>query len=291
MAGVSPELLTLTIALAAVVGISLGMLGGGGSILTVPLLVYVTGLDPRQAIATSLIVVGVTAAMGALGHARNGRVRWRTGILFGIAGLAGAFFGGLLGGRLPGTILLIAFGLMMLVSAVAMLRGRPDAEPREGDMPLAHVLSQGLLVGLVTGLVGAGGGFVVVPALVLLGGLPMSMAVGTSLLVIAMNTAGGAAGYLSSVQLDWTLVAAVTGAAVAGSLVGGRLASLISEDALRRGFAWFVLAMGAVVLAQELPGQMLIPVAATAATAVLAGGTCWRFASNCPLRRVAQAYA
>ena len=292
MTALSPELLTLTLALALLMGVTLGLLGGGGSILTVPLLVYVTGLDAKTAIATSLVVVGTTAAIGALGHARAGRVQWRTGVIFGAAGLGGAFLGGLLGGHLPGALLLIAFALMMLVTAVAMLRGRPDAQPTARELAVGRVLGLGLGVGLFTGMIGAGGGFVVVPALVLLGGLPMSAAVGTSLLVIAMNTAGGAAGYVTSaVQLDWALVGAVTGAAVVGSLIGGRLVSLVSEAALRRGFAWFVLGMGALVLVQELPVAVVVPLGVTLATAALAGTVCWRFSSSCPLRRVARAYA
>ena len=260
MGAVSPTILVVTLALALLVGVSLGLLGGGGSILTVPLLVYVTGLPTQEAIATSLVVVGVTSAVGALGHARAGRVRGRTGLLFGAAGLAGAFAGGLVGGHLPGTVLLVAFAAMMLATSAAMLRGRGAAAPaRGGDVPVGRALAFGLAVGLVTGLVGAGGGFLVVPALALLGGLPMGAAVGTSLLVIAMNTAGGAAGYLSSTSLAWGLVGAVTLAAVLGSLVGGRLASRVPEQGLRRGFGWFVLLMGGVVLSQQLPAAWALP--------------------------------
>ncbi|QWC84658.1 sulfite exporter TauE/SafE family protein [Nocardioidaceae bacterium] len=291
MAGIPVELLVLTLALSVVVGVTLGLLGGGGSILTVPVLVYVAGLDAKQAIATSLVVVGVTAAMGTVSHARAGRVRWRTGLLFGAAGLSGAFLGGLLGGVLPGAVLLVGFAVMMLVTAVAMLRGRGDVAPRQGDLPVLHVLGEGLVVGLVTGLVGAGGGFLVVPALVLLGGLPMSVAVGTSLLVIAMKSLGGLAGYLSSVQLDWALVAAVTAAAVVGSLVGGRLVSAVPEAALRRGFAWFVLVMGVFVLAQELPAAVVVPAGVVLAAVVASGTACWHLVSSCPLRRAVHATA
>lgn len=195
----------LTVLLAVVVGLSLGLLGGGGSILMVPLLVYVAGMDPKEAIAASLVVVGVTAAMSVVGHARAGRVRWRTGLIFGAAGMAGAFAGGLLGGLLPGALLLAGFAVMMVVTAVAMLRGRTDLDPARAhtELPIARVLLDGGVVGLVTGLVGAGGGFLVVPALALLGGLPMGVAVGTSLLVIAMKSFAGLAGYLTSVTLDW----------------------------------------------------------------------------------------
>lgn len=278
--------LAIVLALSTLVGVSLGVLGGGGSILTVPILVYVAGMDPKEAIAASLFVVGVTSAAGAISHARAGRVRWRTGLLFGAAGLTGAFLGGMLGGHLPGSVLLIAFALMMLATSFAMIRGRKvDESKKHAELPVLRVLLDGLVVGLVTGLVGAGGGFLVVPALALLGGLPMSIAVGTSLLVIAMKSLGGLAGYLSSVHLDWNLVIAVTVAAVVGSVVGGRLAGRIPEAALRKAFGWFVLVMGGFVLVQEAPAGLVVPIVAVVATLALAAGACWKFVSSCPLRR------
>jgi uncharacterized protein len=282
--------LVVVLALSLLIGVSLGVLGGGGSILTVPILVYVAGMDPKEAIAASLFVVGVTSAAGVISHARGGRVRWRTGLLFGAAGLAGAFLGGLLGGHLPGELLLVAFALMMVATSVAMIRGRKvDESKRHSDVPVARVLLDGLVVGLVTGLVGAGGGFLVVPALALLGGLPMAVAVGTSLLVIAMKSLGGLAGYLSAVSLDWGLVTAVTVAAVVGSVVGGRLAGRIPEVALRKGFGWFVLVMGAFVLVQQAPNDLAIPVVAVLSGLGLAAGACWRFVASCPLRSLAHA--
>ncbi|HEY7718802.1 MAG TPA: sulfite exporter TauE/SafE family protein [Pedococcus sp.] len=245
----------LTIALAVFVGLSLGLLGGGGSILTVPLLVYVAGLPTKEAIATSLLVVGATSAVAAVSHARAGRVQWRTGLLFGAAGMAGAYAGGRLAELVPGPVLLVAFALMMLATAVAMLRGRRSGASRgvHDTLPVGRVLLDGVVVGLVTGIVGAGGGFLVVPALTLLGGLSMPVAVGTSLLVIAMKSTAGLAGYLSSVQLDWGLAAMVTAAAIAGSLVGGRLSGRVHPERLRQGFGWFVLAMAAFILVQEIP--------------------------------------
>jgi uncharacterized protein len=280
--------LTLTILLAVVVGIALGLLGGGGSILLVPLLVYVAGLEPKEAVVTSLVVVGVTAAVSVVGHARAGRVRWRTGLLFGAAGMAGALVGGLVGGRLPGQLLLAAFALMMVATAVAMLRGRrpvaPGAAPAE--LPLRRVLLDGAAVGLVTGLVGAGGGFLVVPALALLAGLPMGVAVGTSLLVIAMKSGAGLAGYLTTVQVDWALTGAITVAAVAGSLVGARLVSLVPADALRRAFGWFVLAMGALVLAQSAPADVRVPAVGAVALLGVALAACSALVARCPLRAV-----
>ncbi|MCC3272203.1 sulfite exporter TauE/SafE family protein [Arthrobacter zhangbolii] len=247
--------LAATLLLSVLIGLSLGLLGGGGSILTVPILTYVAGLSPREAIASSLFVVGVTSAVSAIGHARKGRVKWRTGLIFGAAGMVGAFGGGLLGGRIPGTILMIAFALMMVATSAAMIRGRKTVKAAgDGELRVGKVIFEGLVVGLVTGLVGAGGGFLVVPALALLGGLSMPVAVGTSLVVIAMKSFAGLGGYLTTVSLNWPLIAAVTVAAILGSLIGARLAGRIPEAALRRGFGIFVLVMGIFVLAQELLG-------------------------------------
>lgn len=278
--------LVLTLLLSVVIGLSLGLLGGGGSILTVPILTYVAGLDPKEAIAASLFVVGVTSAVSAITHARNGRVKWRTGLVFGAAGMAGAFGGGLAGGHIPGTVLMIAFALMMIATSLAMIRGRKNspAKTHDGELPVGKVIAEGLVVGLVTGLVGAGGGFLVVPALALLGGLSMPVAVGTSLVVIAMKSLAGLAGYLTTVTLDWALIAAVTAAAVAGSVAGARLAGRIPEAALRKGFGVFVLVMGVFVLVQELPGAAGTAVGITAVAAALAAAVCWFAVPKCPLR-------
>ncbi|MFP5369635.1 MAG: sulfite exporter TauE/SafE family protein [Actinomycetes bacterium] len=280
-------LIAVTVALAVVVGLALGLLGGGGSILMVPLLVYVAGLEAKEAIAASLVVVGVTAAVSVVGHARAGRVRWRTGLLFGAAGMAGAFAGGFIGGHLPGQLLLIAFALMMVATAVAMIRGRRNVDPikAHAELPVARVVIDGLVVGLVTGLVGAGGGFLVVPALALLGGLPMGVAVGTSLLVIAMKSFAGLAGYLATVPIDWSLVGAITAAAVVGSLLGARLVDRIPAEALRKGFGWFVLAMGAFVLVQQAPADLRLPALIALAGVAAAMGGCWAFVARCPLRQ------
>ncbi|MFP8963686.1 sulfite exporter TauE/SafE family protein [Streptomyces nanhaiensis] len=279
--------LTLVLVLALLVGVSLGLLGGGGSILTVPLLVYVAGMDAKEAIATSLFVVGVTSAVGMINHARGGRVRWRTGVLFGAAGMAGAYAGGLIGGSIPDVVLLAAFAVMMIVTAAAMLRGRRDVDPGKAhrQLPVGRVLLDGAAVGLATGLVGAGGGFLVVPALALLGGLPMPVAVGTSLLVIAMKSAAGFAGYLSTVQIDWSLTLAVTGFAIAGSLAGAKLAGRVPADVLSRLFAWFVLAMGTFVLVQQAPAGTRLPILAAVASLGAGAGVCYGFVARCPLRR------
>ncbi|MEQ7125681.1 sulfite exporter TauE/SafE family protein [Actinopolymorpha sp. B11F2] len=269
--------LALMIVLATLIGVSLGLLGGGGSILAVPLLVYVAGLDAKEAIATSLLVVGATSAVAVLPHARAGRIRWRTGLIFGFAGMTGAYAGGRLAEFIPATILLSGFAVMMLATAIAMLHGRRNTrhKPVPHELPILRVLLDGVIVGLITGLVGAGGGFLVVPALALLGGLPMPVAVGTSLVVIAMKSFAGLAGYLSSVDIHWDLASAVTIAAIAGSLAGAKLAGRIRQDTLRKTFGWFVVVMGLFVLGQQLPDSLLITpwpwigLAAATATATL----------------------
>lgn len=238
--------------LSILIGISLGLLGGGGSILTVPILTYVGGMAPKAAIASSLFVVGVTSAAGVISHARGGRVRWRTGLVFGAAGMAGAYGGGRLAAFIPGHILMILFGLMMAATAFAMLR-KPRALAAHGtDLPVGKVIVEGVVVGIVTGIVGAGGGFLVVPALVLLGGLSMETAVGTSLVVIAMKSFAGLAGHLDHVDIDWPITLAVTATAVVGSLLGGALVGRIPPATLRRGFGVFIVVMAAFVLAKEL---------------------------------------
>lgn len=250
-----PSLIAVALLLAGLVGVSLGLLGGGGSILTVPILTYVLGMEAREAIAASLFIVGATSAVSMVAHAKAGRVRWQTGLIFGAAGMVGAFLGGMLGGLIPGAVLMVLFALMMIATASAMIRGRKTAHPvGESSPQTLRILVDGLLVGVATGLVGAGGGFLIVPALNLLGGLSMSVAVGTSLLVIAMKSAAGLGGYLLSVQLNWPIVLTFTAVAIAGSFAGASLAGHIPERALRRGFGVFVLVMGAFVLFQELPG-------------------------------------
>ena len=256
--------------LAIFIGVAVGLLGGGGSILTTPLLIYVTGFDAKQAITASLFVVAVTSLFGLIGHARAGRVQWRTGLLFGAAGMVGAFIGGQVGALLPSAVLLGAFALMMGITAIAMIRGRKTvAAGHHKGLPLFRILLDGLVVGLVTGLVGAGGGFLVVPALALLGGLPMPYAVATSLLVVAMKSFAGFFGYLLTfgggslvslnpeTQINWPVTLVVTGMAVLGALVGSRLVGRIHPDRLRMAFGWFVFVMAIFILSQQIGATVI----------------------------------
>ena len=239
----------LAVALAALIGVSLGLLGGGGSILTVPVLVYVLGYAAKPAIAMSLPVVGVTSLAGAAFHWRLGNVRLRTALTFGLLAMIGAFGGAKLAVFMSGAAQLALLAIVMLAAAGSMLRGgvrattTTDAPPR-----LALLVPVALGVGVLTGLVGIGGGFLVVPALVLLARVPMRQAVGTSLLVIAMNSASGFAGYLGSVDLDWRFLAGFTAASVVGALAGTALAARVPQAALKRAFALFLIAMGGFVL-------------------------------------------
>lgn len=280
-------MIALTVGLALLVGLALGLLGGGGSILTVPLLAYVAGVEPRHAITMSLLVVGVTSLMAAIAHARAGRVRWRVAVPFGLAAMAGAYAGGLVARFIPGTVLLVAFAVIMIAAGAAMLRGRADDTGADGGTPLPVVRTAllGIGVGVASGLVGAGGGFLLVPALALLAALPMSIAVGTSLVVISMQSFAGLAGHLSSEQIDWRLATFVTIAAVIGALVGGRLVPLFEPATLRQGFGWFVLLMASVILARELDPAVGAATAAVTAVALAASLICTKYA-HCPLQRL-----
>lgn len=250
------------------------------------MLAYVAGVDAAHAVATSLVVVGVTSAVGTVSHARAGNVRWRTGLMFGAAGMAGAYAGGRVSRYLPGSLVLVGLAAVMITAAIAMLRGRTAEGVGSRRSPTgrpATMALQGAGVGLVTGLVGAGGGFLVVPALALLAGLPMAAAVGTSLMVIAMNSVAGLAGHLSAATIDWRLAAMVTGAAVVGALVGSRLSARVGVEALRTGFGWFVLMMASVILAQEIDPT----VGAVTATLTVVSGALYascRRGLFCPLR-------
>jgi hypothetical protein len=263
-------MIVLAAFLSIFIGGAIGLLGGGGSILTTPLLVYVLDFTPKEAITASLFVVGVTALFGLISHARARRVQWRTGLIFGGAGMTGAFIGGQIGSQLPGALLLGAFSVMMAVTAVAMLRGRKSVEgSHHKGLPIFRIILDGLVVGLVTGLVGAGGGFLVVPALALLGGLPMPIAVATSLLVVAMKSFAGFAGYAlqfgngsfvslnPETQINWSVTLIVTAGAIVGALVGSRMVGKIHPDKLRKGFGWFVLVMAVFILSQQIGGALI----------------------------------
>jgi uncharacterized protein len=240
--------------LAALVGLSLGLLGGGGSILTVPILVYLLGFGAKTAIAMSLPIVGTTSLVGAIGHWRAGNVRLQTALLFGLAAMAGAFAGARLAAYLSGAVQMAILAVVMLVAAITMFRGGVGggaALEAESAPALTPMLSVAVGVGALTGIIGIGGGFLIVPALVLLARVPMKQAVGTSLLVIAMNSASGFAGYAGRVAVPWGFVAAFTGVAILGILAGAALVRFISQAQLKRSFAVFLIAVGLFTLYQN----------------------------------------
>lgn len=244
---------------ALAIGLSLGLLGSGGSILTVPILVYVLGQPEKLAIAGSLAIVGGIALAGALPWAWRRMVDWPSVLWFGLPGMAGTWGGAWLSQWFSGALQLLLFAGVMLLAAVLMFRGtpQPDALPRLPRGRVA-VIGDGLLVGVITGLVGVGGGFLIVPALVLLGGLSVHRAVGTSLWIIALKSATGFLGYLSvlkstGLQLDWGLIGLFIGIGAVGSMLGMRLANRLPQQVLRRAFAIFLLLMGVYIVARTAP--------------------------------------
>ncbi len=238
--------------LSALIGVVLGLLGGGGGILAVPVLVYVVGVAAKSAIAMSLFLVGTTSAVGTTLAARAGRVRWKMGGLFASSSMAGAFLGGQLARFVPERALLVALAAVMLATALAMFRER--AESADAPRPIAvwRILVVGAAVGVVSGLVGAGGGFLIVPALTLFGGLAMREAIGTSLFIIAAQSFAGFVGHVTHVALDWRLLAITTAAAVLGMYAGSTLGKRVSVQGLKRGFSALVFVTGSVVLGREL---------------------------------------
>jgi hypothetical protein len=239
-------LLVVAAVLAILIGLSLGMLGGGGSILTLPILVYVLGVDPKTAIASSLFVVGTTSVVSLIPHGLAKRVRYKTGVVFAIPAMVFAWIAAKwIAPHIDARILMGAFAVLMLVTAVNMIRGRKNAV-ESTSKPLPYLLGIGALAGFIAGMVGAGGGFIVVPALALVAGLPMAEAVATSLIVIALQSSVAFLGAVGSlvVPISWPLISVVAVSAVIGSLIGARLVPYIKPGTLRKVFGVFVLVMG-----------------------------------------------
>jgi len=246
--------------LALLIGLSLGILGGGGSILTVPIFVYAMGYPAKEAIAMSLPVVGATSFVGALEHWRSGNIDLRVALLFGLVAVIGARAGAELAKLVPGVVQLTLLGAFMIVAAALMLRGRseqpdagraPRARRRSGMVTALATVAIGLGVGLLTGLVGIGGGFLFVPALALFANLPIKRAVGTSLLVIALSTGSASFGYHGQAVVPWRIVMVFTAVAVLGIMLGTRVVERLPARALRRAFAYFLFVMAAFILFQN----------------------------------------
>ena len=241
------------------VGALLGLVGGGGSILAVPALVYGVGLPFAAAIPTSLVVVGASSAVAVLPRLRTG-VNWRLALIIGAAGTATAYLGAAVNRLLDPKILLLAFAAIMVFAGIRMLMpsktaGGSCALPGGGvhwRSCLPKAIATGAVVGFLTGLLGVGGGFLIVPALTLVLGLPMALTVGTSLVIIVINSAAGFAAHLADLQIDWAVTAAFAIAAMAASLAAGRIGTRIPDKTLKRGFAVLVLAIAAYVAIQAL---------------------------------------
>ena len=245
-------LLAVGLVLSAAIGLSLGLIGGGGSIITVPILVYVLGIPPHRAIGMSLAVVGSTALIGAMLHHRKGSVSWRTGAVFAASGIVSAYLGSKLTSRVSSPVLMLLFaGIMLIAATLMLLRKHPleDEKPHVPNTPREAMAGFG--VGFLTGFLGVGGGFLIVPALVVFGGLPMKAAIGTSLFVIGINCAAGLIGHITAGAVDWKLTVLVTALAIMGALAGTALSDRFHPRGLRRIFAWFVVAVALYLVARN----------------------------------------
>lgn len=249
---------SLAVACAAAIGLVLGALGGGGSILTVPVFVYVLHFQPKQAIAMSLPVVGFTSLIGAVGHWREGHIEAGTAVTFGALAMAGAYAGARLSVLVEGTTQLVLLATVMVAAGVSMLRFGGGAREAAANAPtrrsLAVVALLACAIGALTGLIGIGGGFLFVPALVLLARLPMKHAIGTSLVVIAMNAAAGFAGYVGRVPIPWGIVAAFVAVASGGIVAGLFIVRSLDQATLRRAFGVFLLILATWMLYRSLAG-------------------------------------
>lgn len=253
------------------IGISLGLIGGGGSILTVPVLVYLFHVEPMMATAYSLFIVGASSLVGAFPKYRQGMISMKTAIVFGIPSIAAVFatrkfivpaipkevfsIGDLVVTK--ALLMMILFAVLMVAASVSMIRDKKNTASGEQVQQVFNypmILLEGTVVGVLTGLVGAGGGFLIIPALVMLSKLPMKMAVGTSLLIIAAKSLIGFTGdvMMAGATMDWTLLGMVTALAIAGIFIGNYLSKSIDGNKLKKGFGWFVLVMGIYIIINEL---------------------------------------
>jgi uncharacterized membrane protein YfcA len=264
-------MIVLGYVLAALVGISLGLIGSGGSILTVPILVYIMGVEPIHATAYSLFIVGATALVGGIQNAIHGKVDFKTVLVFGVPSIAGVYATRKwLMPLIPENLfsvgsfeltkpiaLMLLFAIVMIMASVSMIRSGKKSDVISDDVPLKYnypmILLEGSVVGVLTGLVGAGGGFLIIPALVLLAKMPMKLAVGTSLFIIAAKSLIGFTGDLQgSMEIDWSLLGFFTISAVGGIFAGIMLSKKIPGDKLKKAFGWFVLLMGIYIIFKEV---------------------------------------
>jgi len=247
---------------ACAIGLSLGLMGSGGSILTVPVLVYLVDQSEKVAIAGSLIIVGAIALLGSLPYMRQKLVDWNTVWLFGIPGMTGTYAGAWLSIYLTGIMQLAIFAGVMLLASYFMLKPKKDLESQsDHQRHIFKIVLDGLIVGIVTGIVGVGGGFLIVPALVLLGGLTMRVAIATSLVIIALKSFSGFVKYLdvleeTGLSLDWKVIGIMIVVGGLGSTIGNKIANKVPQDKLKKMFGIFLIIMGIYILYRSLPQLM-----------------------------------
>lgn len=243
------------------IGITLGLLGSGGSILTVPVLTYLVGQETKVAIAGSLMIVGVISVFAAIPYARQQLVNWRTVVLFGLPGMAGAVAGAWLAHFVSDAVQMLVFAALLVMASYLMFKPMKLEDCEQPQRAMYKIMLDGFIVGAVTGLVGVGGGFLIIPALVLLGGLSMRLAVGTSLVIIAVKSFAGFFGYLPvlkelNLTLDWQVIALFSIIGVIGGWLGHKISSKVNQEQLKKGFAIFLILMGAFILYKNLPGLL-----------------------------------
>jgi uncharacterized membrane protein YfcA len=239
----------LELSLAVIIGLSLGLMGGGGSILTVPVLVYALEMDAKTAIALSLAIVGATSLIGSVSHFRAKNINIKVALVFGPIAMIGTFLGAKISVYMSGTTQLILFAVIMLIASVFMFKGRSntsESAPKKMNYPL--ILVEGLFVGVLTGLVGVGGGFMIVPALVLLAGIPMKEAIGTSLLIISLKSFAGFMGYVDTVEIPWIFLGKFTAFTGIGIIIGSYSVKFVSPEKLKKTFAIFLVIMSIFIL-------------------------------------------
>jgi uncharacterized membrane protein YfcA len=259
--------MTLLLTLSLGIGFLLGLLGGGGSILTVPMLVYLFDVPPKSAILTSFTVVGVSSMVAAVKYATRKRVCWKNGLFFGMSGMCGSFLGGKVGAVLPDRVLMTLFGVLALATGVVMLikagtarNGTDENLPCPPRTAYARVLFDGFWVGVITGMVGVGAGFLIVPVLTMLVGLPMPAAIGTSLMVLTMNALAGFAGHFAPENLHPELMSTVSAATLIGSGLGAQCSAHVGGAMLRRLFSVFIVGVSGYILYRTVDKEIYLDV-------------------------------
>jgi len=244
------------------IGITLGLLGSGGSILTVPVLTYLVGQETKVAIAGSLMIVAIISVFAAIPYALQKQVKWRTVVIFGVPGMVGAMAGAWGAHFVSDSVQMLIFTALLLAASYLMFKPMElDADTEHEERAMAKIALDGLIVGAITGLVGVGGGFLIIPALVILGGLSMRLAVGTSLIIIAIKSLAGFVGYMPVLEalelsVDWHIIWIFSAIGIVGGWLGHKISAKVNQEKLKQGFAVFLVLMGLFILYKNLPGLL-----------------------------------